>query len=173
MERFEEEYEDELEVKDEWLITEPTPTTKTTLFVCPKCQAVHPLRNHMPKGKFDPECPKCRRKRTMRNLQRRRYAEKKAEVEKTKAGIAKLRSKAWSRTVGRLDYKIRKIQKMLDHYVLARQEKGVLGIRQSQREYRYKVLMEFYQSVRPAMVVDWERWEEKPFLYYMEKEPIL
>jgi hypothetical protein len=109
----------------------------------------------------------------MRNLQRRRYAEKKAEVEKTKAGIAKLRSKAWSRTVGRLDYKIRKIQKMLDHYVLARQEKGVLGIRQSQREYRYKVLMEFYQSVRPAMVVDWERWEEKPFLYYMEKEPIL
>ena len=165
--------DDELDQEEEWLVTEPTPSTKTTLVVCPVCEAVHPMRNHMPKGKFDPECPKCRRRRTMRDMQRRRYAEKKAEAAKTAAGVAKARDKAWSRTVGRLDFFIRKMNAALEHYAAVRLEKGRIGILQARREHRYKTKLAFYESVRPTMVADWERWEEKPFLFYMEKEPIL
>ena len=168
-----EEFEDELEVKDEWLVTEPTPSTKTTVIVCPTCGAAHPRRNHMPKGKFDPECPRCRRKRTMREMQRRRYAKMKAEKATTVDGVNKMRAKVWRRTVGRLDFKIRDHREALERYAAVRAEKGRLGVLQARREHRHQQLLAFYESVRPTMLTDWQQWEEKPFLFYMEKEPIL
>lgn len=155
------------ELDEEWLELDPTVTRDSVLVCCATCGALNPLRRHTWRGSFLNECPTCRRKRQMRDMQRRRYRRLKDDIAKSEESSRKRDEERRSSLLRQIDPRIRRVSKQLEHYAVIKQDRA-LNTNQKRRELLYAAELSRLSFIRANIVRDLDNNSEKPFAYYME-----
>lgn len=154
------------EDEEVWLEVEEYSTRANTGVVCGTCGAVNPIKHHMPRGKYSPDCPACRRKLSNRMAQRKFVAKLKQMGEEFDAAMDKQpeidRRRVilyFNRQQDLNNYRIRKME--------ARVADGTAKDRtKRQLERRYKVRA-YYEAAKEKALGDLETGCLRPLAAYL------
>jgi len=154
--------EHQREAEAEWEEDIPIETYSTTGVLCTVCSAVNPMRNHLPKGKFSLQCPKCRRRENNRKVQAKRYARMKAA---TRDEIT-LHARIEARVLRMINTGINRIQAKNKARIKAIRERLETQATPSQRSQRAlsarEESFERYERIRKIMLRDFAANQLKP-----------
>jgi len=153
-----------------WLVDTPTETYSGTGVMCTVCSAVHPLRHHMPLGRFSHLCPACRRGESNRTAQVKRYYAVKAAIKEEEL----VRRKLNARAVRNVNSAIDQLQRV-NRRQLARAQATADSTPTPRRRTLIVIdkrerLVSFYEAVRAEMLKDVELNQLQPIKYYLEDD---
>ena len=151
----------------EWVECEPPILLRKDVAVaCPICDSVNLLKHHMPRSGFSFECPACRRRATMRKIQKAYRVRKEKQ---SKHATAKLNSDLIVRLSRDVNYNNQRIT--------AYQRRVASGkpitVKAKDRQIERLVMAEFYQQVKVQMLKDIRLGRPQMYLSYINNDKLL
>lgn len=159
---------DDIEVTsadDEWEeVPGPFIGTRQTAVVCGSCGVVSLFKYHTPRSGFSFNCPKCRKRAAMRDIQKRYYQRKRHRD-------ADSLSMARRALLYRINAMIDNNEARMLVYRKRASTKGRRPNARAMRIFQRRTKLDvYYKTIRTQMELDIRRGDIKPFMSYFSEE---